>query len=128
MFRIPHPCCLPRQHRIAAAALGLLGACDALAAERPEVLWSAQQVVFWAEADTGAVHAVGIRHGVSEFGVLRAAQRRSVIGLSLDPAHAVLTVRGDDAVYRYDARTLRPLSRETLSLARAPQVSRRWQE
>lgn len=106
-------------------AIALPGLCAAAKAEppnRPEVLWAARQVVFWAEPSTGAVHAVGIRNGVSEFGVLRAPQRRAVRQLALDPARAVLSVTGDDAVYHYDARTLRLIRREAATFARAPQA------
>ncbi|GAA5176588.1 hypothetical protein GCM10025771_11670 [Niveibacterium umoris] len=121
----------PRPLRIALALL--LPLCAAIAhparaADRPEVLWTEQQVLFWAEPQTGAVHAVGIRHGVSEFGVLRASQRRAVTQLSLDAQHAVLTVEGNDAIYRYDARSLRLLSRDTTRVARAAQLPHRWVE
>jgi len=95
---------------------------------RPEVVWADRQIVFWAEPDTGAVHAVGIRQGVSEFGVLRAPQRRGVSQLALDAKSAVLTVWGDDAIYRYDAHSLRLLSRNETRIARAATLPHRWVE
>ena len=110
------------------AALAIYVATPAFAGERPEALWAEQQVVFWAEPDTGAVHAVGIRHGISEFGVLRAPKRHAVSRLTLDPKRAVLTVAGDDAVYHYDAHSLRLLSRDETRVAGAPQLPRRWVE
>ncbi|MCX9157575.1 hypothetical protein OPU71_15720 [Niveibacterium sp. 24ML] len=113
-----HTACL-----LAAGLQMLPVAASAQHAARPEALWAERQVVFWAEAHTGAVHAVGIRNGVSEFGVLRAPQRRAVTRLSLDPAQAVLTVTGDDAVYHYDARTLHLIRRDEARLARAPQAA-----
>jgi hypothetical protein len=113
---------------LATLAAGAAIPFSVIAAERPEVLWAEQQVVFWAEPDTGAVHAVGVRSGVSEFGVLRAPQRRAVSQLTLDAKRAVLTVAGDDAVYHYDARNLRLLSRDETRVARAPQSPQRWVE
>ncbi len=114
--------------RLVAAALALVATASDAGPPRPEVVWADRQIVFWAEADTGAVHAVGIRQGVSEFGVLRAPQRRGVSQLALDGKSAVLTVWGDDAIYRYDARSLRLLSRDETRIARAATQPRRWIE
>lgn len=119
----------PRPYvRYIAAALALCATAADAGPPRPEVVWAERQIVFWAEADTGAVHAVGIRQGVSEFGVLRAPQRRGVSQLSLDARNAVLTVWGDDAIYRYDAHNLRLLSRNETRIARATTQPHRWVE
>lgn len=114
--------------RVVAAALALCASTADAGPPRPEVVWADRQIVYWAETDTGAVHAVGIRQGVSEFGVLRAPQRRGVSQLALDAKNAVLTVWGDDAIYRYDARSLRLLSRDETRIARAATQPHRWVE
>lgn len=80
-------------------------------ARRPEVWWPAQKRLYWGEAETGAVHAIGLQEGISEYGVLRAASRHRVLYLALEADQAVLKVTGDDALYRYDARSLRLLTR-----------------
>lgn len=81
---------------------------------RPEVYDAQRQILFWGEPETGAVHVVGLRQTLSEFGVLRLPDRSEVRALHLADGGRALLV--DDAAtrYRYDSRSLRLLGREAL--------------
>ena len=99
--------------------LALLGAIahPAYAGDRPEVVWPERQIMFWAEPATGAVHVIGLRAGVSEYGVLRAPQRRDVLRLAFDQRSRRLTVESSDGDYVYDAWSLKLIARQPTALA-----------
>ena len=82
---------------------------------RPEAYDSQRQVLFWGEAQTGAVHVVGLRQTLSEFGVLRLPDRSEVRALHLAEGGRELLVDDATTRYRYDSRSLRLLGRETLT-------------
>jgi hypothetical protein len=97
--------------------LGAAIAHPARAADRPEVVWSERQIMFWAEPATGAVHVIGLRSGVSEYAVLRAPQRRDVQRLAFDARSRRLTVEASDGDYVYDAWSLKLIARQPTALA-----------
>lgn len=80
-------------------------------ATQAQTLDAERQVLFVAQPD-GAVRVLNLRHTVGELGMLRAPQRRAVSELKLDASGRQLWVQGDDALYRYDARSLRLLQRQ----------------
>ena len=85
-------------------------------------------VVF--RAPDGSVRVLNLRHTVGEVAALRSPQRRVVQGMQLSADGEELRVQGDDADYRYDAHSLRLISREArfeagLALASAPTAAGR---
>lgn len=81
---------------------------------RPQVFDASRQLLFVAHSGDGAVRVLNLRHTLSEIGTLRDRARHQVHELELDASGRRLRVRGDDAVYDYDAISLRMISRTPL--------------
>lgn len=90
----------------------LRDATDSPFPHQPQAFDAQRQLLFVA-APQGAVRVLNLRNGVSEIAMLRDARRSNVHEVVLDASRHALLVRGDDALYRYDARTLRLTGRES---------------
>lgn len=90
----------------------------------PQAFDSARQILFVGQAGDGAVRVLNLRNTIGEIGVLRAPARHHVHDLRLDASQRWLWVLGDDAVYRYDARNLKPAGSYPLQAGHLQQFSR----
>lgn len=81
-----------------------------LPAGLPQVLDVQRKVLFKATAD-GGVQVLSLRNGISELAVLRDPSRLAVHDIALDAGGHTLWVLGEHSAWRYDAHSLRPLSR-----------------
>lgn len=87
-----------------------------------QTLDAARKVLFVTQAD-GSVRVLNLRNTVSELGVLRARQRHAVREIKLGANGQHLWVQGDDALYLYDAHSLRLLQRQAHALAHVASAS-----
>lgn len=85
-----------------------------------EVAWVDQHLLFLADGRNGLVRVFDLRNGPVLRASLSAGGRRSVADMKLDPDRARLWVLGDDALYRYDARSLVLLDRRLLPTNTGP--------
>jgi 6-phosphogluconolactonase (cycloisomerase 2 family) len=96
----------------------------ASAARTPQAFDAARQVLFVAHTNDGAVRVLNLRNTIGEIGMLRASARHDVHDLRLDASGHRLWVLGDDAVYCYDALSLRSLSSTPLQPGHAQRFAR----
>lgn len=87
-----------------------------------QTLDAARKVLFVSQAD-GSIRVLNLRNTVSELGVLRARQRHAVREIKLGGDGQHLWVQGDDALYLYDAHSLRLLQRQAHALAHVASAS-----
>ena len=73
----------------------------------PHAFDSERRILFDANPGGGDVRALGLRAGISNLSVLKAPERHMVRDLRFDPSRRWLWVLGDDAVYRYDAYSMK---------------------
>lgn len=86
---------------------------------RPQAFDASRQLLFVAHANDGSVRALNLRNTIGEIGMLREPTRHLVHELKLDTSGRRLWVLGDDAVYGYDALSLRLVSRTPLPIGHA---------
>ena len=85
-----------------------------------EVAWQEQQLLFLADGRNGFVRVFDLRNGPVPRANLSVPGRRSVADMKLDAGRGELWVLGDDAVYRYDARSFALLERRGLPTNTGP--------
>lgn len=85
-----------------------------------EIAWQEQQLLFLADHRNGFVRVFDLRNGPVPRASLAVPSRRYVADMKLDAGRGELWVLGDDAVYRYDARSFALLERRGLPTNTGP--------
>lgn len=85
-----------------------------------EIAWQEQQLLFLADHRNGFVRVFDLRNGPVPRASLAVPSRRYVADMKLDTGRGELWVLGDDAVYRYDARSFALLERRGLPTNTGP--------